>query len=54
MFRCRISKKLEKNLTSIMPIITIKALPDLISRVEISSERGLEDDSAWGMGIKDA
>jgi DNA repair protein RadA/Sms len=49
-----IPKKLEKNLTSIMPIVTIKALPDLISRVEISSERGLEDDSAWGMGIKAA
>jgi DNA repair protein RadA/Sms len=49
-----IPKKLEKNLTSIMPIVTIKALPDLISRVEISAERGLEDDSAWGMGIKAA
>ena len=47
-----ITKKLEKNLTTIMPIITIKALPDLIRRVEISAECGLEDDSAWGMNIK--
>jgi len=29
-------------------------LPDLISRVEASSERGLEDDSAWGSSAKAA
>jgi len=48
------SKKRTKNDNAALPIIAIKALPDLISRVEASSERGLEDDSAWGLTIKAA
>ena len=48
------SKKSTKNDNSALPIIAIKALPDLISRVEASSERGLEDDSAWGPSAKAA
>ena len=48
------SKKSTKNDNAALPIIAIKALPDLISRVEASSERGLEDDSAWGSSAKAA
>ena len=48
------SKKSTKNDNFALPIIAIKALPDLISRVEASSERGLEDDSAWGSSSKAA
>ena len=47
-------KKSTKNDNAALPIIAIKALPDLISRVEASSERGLEDDSAWGSSAKAA
>ena len=47
-------KKSTKNDNAALPIIAIKALPDLISRVEASSERGLEDDSAWGPSAKAA
>ena len=48
------AKKSTKNDNFALPIIAIKALPDLISRVEASSERGLEDDSAWGSSAKAA
>ncbi|WP_051279269.1 DNA repair protein RadA [Hellea balneolensis] len=48
------SKKSTKNDNFALPIVAIKALPDLISRVEASSERGLEDDSAWGSSVKAA
>ena len=48
------SKKRTKNDNAALPIIAIKALPDLIRRVEASSERGLEDDSAWGSSVKAA
>lgn len=48
------SKKRTKNDNAALPIIAIKALPDLISRVEASAERGLEDDSAWGSSAKAA
>ncbi len=48
------SKKSTKNDNFVLPIVAIKALPDLISRVEASAERGLEDDSAWGYSSKAA
>ena len=48
------AKKSTKNDNAALPIIAIKALPDLISRVEASSARGLEDDSAWGSSAKAA
>jgi len=53
-FKTAITANPSKKRTKALPIIAIKALPDLISRVEASSERGLEDDSAWGLTIKAA
>jgi len=47
-------KNTTKNDNAALPIIAIKALPELISRVEASSERGFDDDSAWGVTIKAA
>lgn len=48
------STKSTKNDNTALPIITIKALPELIRRVEASADHGLEDDSAWGTANKAA
>ena len=48
------SKSSTKNDNSALPIIAIKALPELISRVEASADNGLDDDSAWGSAHKAA
>lgn len=48
------TKSSTKNDNAALPIIAIKTLPELISRVEASSEHGLDDDSAWGNAHKAA
>ena len=48
------SKSSTKNDNAAQPIIAIKALPELISRVEASADHGLDDDSAWGTAHKAA
>ncbi len=39
--------KSKENDNSVLPLITIKALPDLIKRVEASQDSGLEHPSTW-------
>ncbi len=48
------AKRAQKNDNGALPIIAIKALPELISRVEASADKGLEADSAWGSSIRAA